>query len=250
MRRIVGDSAQPKMRRSRFPATLAEPIRCSIFEETQKRIFEALRKLETWVGKLKPQLRTLSVELAYAHVREVLDFKIEVATRLAGASKIQDLKSQEDKVRAIEEWTNMNIAMIKDSQEVRIAMLKLGETHLPSMPLPVDLIKLPKGVRISSVLKTTRDMSVLQVFGPLCSEFVDAISLFTRASLDLVHPNKTLEDLKAKRCSIFVVKNEANWVIAAALKYGDDIKIVVRSEYKEQHVSAFLRAAMETRLTN
>ena len=248
MRKLIEQGTAPKARRKVLSSPLAEPVRCSIFEETSKKVFAALRKLETWTGELKPQLRLLSVELAYSHTREILDLKIEVAVRLTEAAKIQDLKSQEDRVKEIEAWTNMAIAMAKDSQEARIALLRLGKTHLPSMPLPVDLVELPKGVRMSSVLKTTANMTVLRVFGPLCSEFVDGISLLNRSSQHLEHPNKIMEDLKARRCSLFVVKNEMGWVVAAALKQGENVQTVVRSEYKEAHVSAFLRAAIETEL--
>jgi len=219
---------------------LAQPA-ISRIDETNQAVFGPFRQLEARFAESRSIFTTYSAELANAQSRAISFLKLEAAVRLTNAR-------EESKLKEIESWATEVVKRIEESMEETIRLISTDTFHLPCRPVHVDLLLLSKGARFNWIMKATNGLSVCRVFGQLDSEFIEAYSLLIRAFDKIEHPNKIAEEVSSGQISLFVVKNEAGWVIATALKRGEELQIKVREEYKEPHVTAFLKAAIETDL--
>ncbi len=234
--------SQPGGRRKIIPQPLLSELP---FHESTTRMFSSIRFLDGRLSDKNKPLTACFPRLGRAHAREISSFRIATAVKLTEAGKITDIAAKRKAFEEIEAWVNENLKRIEEGQEHRTRRALSEQFHSSSRPISVDLTLLPKGTRLDWVMKATRNLAVLRIFGPLDSEFVDGYSLLAN-KLVIDHPNKVTENIANKQATLFVVINEAGWVIAAALKNGERVDIAVNENYKESHISAFLKAAIKT----
>lgn len=236
-----GKKVQPAQRHMPEPLT-------SMVKEISHSAIKLFRDAEARAAERKSIFISYSIQLAQVQGRALSYLKLEAAERLTAANKL-DNKLKGARLREIEAWATEVVKRFEESQIELIRLIKEDVFHLPSMQVAVDLILLPKGTRMNWIMKATRNLAVFRVFGSLDPEFVDAYALLVNRFDNIDYPNKLAESIANKRAMLFVVKNEAGWVIAAALKQSENLSIVVRKEYNERHLSAFIQAAIATELS-